>query len=360
VAFFNGIFLIVWQDFRNGKDDDVLAARVSITGKVLDPEPISIAAGARTQTLPDVAADDEGFLVVWTGYRDKDKYPHIFATRVETDGTVGQASVLATGANPRIAWNGTHHFVAYETVYSQTNRSLLVKWLRMDKTKALQKGSGYEIYREAGTKRYDIDSLPETDGGLVLVRSHDGHNPWGGACSELATWIDSGGKKGISKKLDYWGPYTKECPYGAAAVASDSIYSIALWQRYHHKGSGSMTMVNGDIYASRVDGHDALEPGGIAVATSPVSERNPDVAGNGVGTMLVVYEKLDNGRAQIVSRFLSIGESLSVGKETLIMPAEGPGGSRRANPSVAFAPATNSDSAVFMVVWQEGWHGVGL
>ncbi|MCY3020663.1 MAG: hypothetical protein NTW87_16720, partial [Planctomycetota bacterium] len=47
VAFGGGVFLVVWQDFRNGKDYDILAARISPEGKVLDREPILVAAGPR-------------------------------------------------------------------------------------------------------------------------------------------------------------------------------------------------------------------------------------------------------------------------------------------------------------------------
>ncbi len=36
VAYGGGVFVVVWQDLRNGKDWDVYAARVSSDGKVLD------------------------------------------------------------------------------------------------------------------------------------------------------------------------------------------------------------------------------------------------------------------------------------------------------------------------------------
>ena len=67
VAFGGGVFLIVWHDLRNGKDYDVLAARILPEGKVLDSEPIEIAASPRNQVLPDVASDGKGFLVAWQG-----------------------------------------------------------------------------------------------------------------------------------------------------------------------------------------------------------------------------------------------------------------------------------------------------
>src|SRR5690606_6538615 len=54
VAYGNGVFLVIWQDLRNGKDWDVYAARVSDDGKVLDPDGILISGGAHNQALPRV------------------------------------------------------------------------------------------------------------------------------------------------------------------------------------------------------------------------------------------------------------------------------------------------------------------
>ena len=65
VAFAGGVFLVAWQDLPGGKDADVLAARLSPEGKLLDTEPMTLAAGPGTQALPDVASDGHNFLVVW-------------------------------------------------------------------------------------------------------------------------------------------------------------------------------------------------------------------------------------------------------------------------------------------------------
>ena len=51
-----------------GGDFDVLAARVSPEGKVLDKSPIALGAGAGNQVLADVASDGKGFLGVWQGF----------------------------------------------------------------------------------------------------------------------------------------------------------------------------------------------------------------------------------------------------------------------------------------------------
>lgn len=86
VAFSNGVFLVVWEDLRNGADYDVYGSRVRPDGVVLDAAGIPIAAGARNQAQPDVAGGPDRFLVVHQhsitgGYVAE-------ATSVGTNGTI--------------------------------------------------------------------------------------------------------------------------------------------------------------------------------------------------------------------------------------------------------------------------------
>ncbi len=65
VAFSNGLFLVVWQDWRKRTDFEVFAARVARDGQVLDPDGFVLAGGPRVQAWPDVAPAARGFLVAW-------------------------------------------------------------------------------------------------------------------------------------------------------------------------------------------------------------------------------------------------------------------------------------------------------
>jgi hypothetical protein len=61
-------FLVVWEDFRNGKDYDVYAARVSADGKVLDPDGVLVAGGENNQARPTTAFAGGNYLVAWQGF----------------------------------------------------------------------------------------------------------------------------------------------------------------------------------------------------------------------------------------------------------------------------------------------------
>ncbi|MCX7806827.1 MAG: hypothetical protein N3A38_16820, partial [Planctomycetota bacterium] len=63
VAFAGGVFMVVWSDLRNGKDFNIYAARVAPDGKVLDRDGFQVAGGERNQYGASVAAGDGRFLV---------------------------------------------------------------------------------------------------------------------------------------------------------------------------------------------------------------------------------------------------------------------------------------------------------
>lgn len=68
VAYADGRFLVVWHDFRNGRDWDVYAAHVMSDGTVLEPGGFLLAGGVHNQASPVVAPADAGALVVWQHY----------------------------------------------------------------------------------------------------------------------------------------------------------------------------------------------------------------------------------------------------------------------------------------------------
>jgi len=100
VAFNLKQFLIVWQDFRNGRDWDVYGARVTADGKILDPDGFLIADGPHSQALPAVAPADEGFLVIWQDFSDG-RFYRIRHAVVSSDGKVSRSTPLAYTGPPK-------------------------------------------------------------------------------------------------------------------------------------------------------------------------------------------------------------------------------------------------------------------
>ncbi len=82
------IFLVVWQDFRNGKDYDIYAARITPEGEVLDPKGIMVAAGRNNQCSPSVSFDGKNFVILWMDNRDIEQSYSVRAARVSGKGVV--------------------------------------------------------------------------------------------------------------------------------------------------------------------------------------------------------------------------------------------------------------------------------
>ena len=317
VAFIDGVFLVVWQDLRNGEDCDVLGARFSLEGKVLDSASIPIGIGPRTQAMPDVAADDEGFLVVWHGFQHRETAAKIFAACIGRDGPPAKAVVIVSGATPRIAWNGKEHLLVFSTVHPYgVGAEQRKRWLRLDMTAKPQSKPGIMW----GNSYYSVAAISEEKGWLMVCPGGP-PNFWGRTlgiqqvfritpegklaadspslsryvpkdAKDVTNWLDTSlGKKGL------W-------PWGGSAVAKAGTYNVVVWQRYKIGGSAGIALSNGDIRAGRVDGCKNLDKlGGVAVSPSPADELNPELAGDNEGRLLCVYEKrLEDGARQICAR----------------------------------------------------------
>jgi len=324
-AFLKGVFLVVWQDLRNGEDCDVLGARVSLEGRVLDRAPLSIGTGPRTQAMPDVAADDKGFLVVWHGFQGQESVAKIFAVRVGVDGSVEKAVVMTPGATPRIAWNGAEHLLLYYTVSSRGYWTVQrVTWLRLDRRGRPQSRPGHM----GGNSLYSsVAGMPDTKE-WILVCPGGPPNFWGrtvgaqrvflidnrGRLASQTPWSNYGPKQGLPDPpnwVDSSRQNTRQkkiWPWGTGAVANTERYSVVVWQRFQMGGPTGISLYNSDIRAGRVHRWKALDkPGGVAVAASAAEERNPSISGDNRGNLLCVYEKrMHDGARRICAKTVRV------------------------------------------------------
>jgi hypothetical protein len=301
----DGVFLVVWQDFRNGKDYDVLGARINRAGKVLDPAPIRIAAGPRTQALADVASDGNGFLVAWQGLEGESAGYQGFAAPVSADGSVGTAVKTGTSPQVRIAAGDK----GYAAVYGAT--TIFAAVLGADGKPA---GAGQEVMR-CKSAAFSVSAAPGK--GWLVIGHRSPPDPWGwggpggmrcaiikpdgavdnptrkepdGNWNKLANWLDAGGRE------------RKTWPYGDSASAWDGRQSVAVWPRHQITGEKKSSFTNCDLVGSRVDGWKPLDADGVPVAATPAEESDPALASDGAGKLVCVYRKAEGGRTFICAR----------------------------------------------------------
>jgi hypothetical protein len=97
VAYAGGRFLIVWHDFRNGRDWDVYAARVTPGGQVQEPDGFRVAGGPQNQAGPVVAPAGDSFLLVWQQY---DRHYRLQASLISPAGGPGRVASLTHEGKP--------------------------------------------------------------------------------------------------------------------------------------------------------------------------------------------------------------------------------------------------------------------
>src|SRR5438552_905572 len=113
------VYLIVWSEGEFDGEHDIMAARVTKSGQLLDPIGIPVCTSVGTQLYPAVASDGRDFLVVWWDFRTRDNRPVIFGARVAADGRVLDhdgfriSEVNEYGAWPFVASNGSEYLVTW-------------------------------------------------------------------------------------------------------------------------------------------------------------------------------------------------------------------------------------------------------
>ena len=306
-----GTFLVVWQDLRNGTDYDVLAARVSADGKLLDAEPIKVATGPHNQALPDVAADNDGFLVVWQGFVEVDRAFHGYAARVDGQGKVRPPVETGITPQPKIAWDGTSFLVACGGKPSYPAASDVVRV----GPEGQPVGKKFAAMGSAGL--ISLSAVPGRGWLLVTHRNTPNAWGWGGPGAMRCCFILADGNldpslpkenayPGYDKLEPNWLDYTTKdrgnWPWGPSASAWDGKQSVVVWQRFHCVGEKKSMLANGDIMLSRTDGWKRQGDVPVAVAASDAEELDPALASDGAGNLLCVYEKEVGTRTIICAR----------------------------------------------------------
>jgi len=89
VAFDGTNYLVVWHDWRNSYPymNDIYGARISPSGIVLDTAAIAIAIAMNYQEHPSVSFDGTNYLVIWEDFRSGKNYD-IYGAKITATGTV--------------------------------------------------------------------------------------------------------------------------------------------------------------------------------------------------------------------------------------------------------------------------------
>ena len=126
--------LVVWADARNvGVNTDIYGARVDTGGAVLDPNGLAISTASFAQSVPAVAANGQGYCVVWADGRNGAlNAPDIYGTFVTLEGavqpTAGFPIALGVGQQtaPALSFNGLDYLVAWQGARESLSNSVAI------------------------------------------------------------------------------------------------------------------------------------------------------------------------------------------------------------------------------------------
>jgi hypothetical protein len=279
IAFDGTNFLVVWEDTRTGASIDILGARVSQAGSVLDATSFPISMSLYDQTNPSVAYNGTEYLVVWSDNRMGNA--DVYGQRVRPNGTLdGGEFSISSGAGdqkaPDVAALGASWAVVWQ---DSRNGTPNIYSTLIGSSGIVQSPSGVAL--EAGTVQQQKPAVACSAAGCLAAWEHGPYwtqHPHAARLSAAGTPLDVPSLElrtsaGYSLGLD---------------VAFDGSNYLAVWQDY---GTGTF-----DVLGARVSSAGALldAPDGFAIAAAPGHQVAPKVAFTGA-QYWVVWEDTRSG-----------------------------------------------------------------
>ncbi len=298
VAFAGTSCLVVWADGRTGIETDIYGARVSAAGTVLDPPAgIPIGLSANRQDSPSAAFDGSRWLVVWQDYRNGHA-PDIFGVRVDSAGVIldpsGIAISTATGSQeaPTVASSGSQWLVAWSDLRGGGTSD--VYGARITTAGAVLDPTGIPIstatnHQQAPSVTHDGTNFLIVWEDLRWVSSLYG-DVYGARVSAAGTVLDPSGIAICTLAGDQKTP----------TVVSSGSGSLVVWEDYRN-----IVTTGQDIYGARVSGAGTvIDPGGIAISTAPNTQMAPTLSFDGTN-WLVAWQDLRGGNWDVYAARVS-------------------------------------------------------
>jgi hypothetical protein len=277
--------VIAWQDFRNGRDEDLYAARLTPAGAVLDPDGIAVSTEAEEQRAPAVATIGSTSFIVWDDGRTHEPQNDIYGARLDRNGSVldPDGKVLGTGSThqntPGIAANGT---------------SYLVTWLDNDLDFAVV-GKPFDAAGDALAPAYRLGQVFFDLHSAVAATGNDFFTVWSGLRDVLGQRSSTEERVGGALTVSL-----SATEQSNADLAFDGTNHLVAWNE------------GGGVYAARIgpDGR-SLDPEGIRV--SGADGRDPAVAYDGTRYVVAWVGGSVGGAGVRVTRVSTSGRVLDPG-----------------------------------------------
>ncbi|UCC11815.1 MAG: T9SS type A sorting domain-containing protein [candidate division WOR-3 bacterium] len=263
-------FLLVWEDTRDSDSSDIYGMRIGQDGTVLDPEGIPISTAENRQRYPAVTFNGTNYFVIWHDHNDD-----IYGTRVTTDGTVLDHAGIPVAIDawcqtpPTVTSDGSNFLVIWDWQQYE------IRGARVSGDGTVLDPSGFLIAVDDSSRAFPAASF---DGTNFFVVWTDNRNVWsydiyGTRVSQNGTALDPGGIPVSTIPTFNYQP----------SVSFDGTNYFVIWD------------FNSDIHGIRVDQDGTvLDPSDIIIVAAPSEQRSPAVAYDGVHYQ-VIWQDLRSG-----------------------------------------------------------------
>ncbi|WP_375770775.1 hypothetical protein NR798_07695 [Archangium gephyra] len=332
---------VVWEDTRRG-ESDIFGTRVR-DAEVLDRDGLALSTATGRQHEARVASVSGRAFVLWT-HEGSSGRSRIRGTRVTADGTVinragfpVSAEDFAREENANLACGSAQCFVAYQSPSPADDasgfaRSRFVLGTRLTRGEGALDSPALELSKAAPAQRFPAVAWGEDSFLVVWQEFRDVEGP-----TLVAARIRPDGRVLDRRGIELPGAPGSTSP----AVAFDGHEFLVVWQEPHPGGE--------DIRGARVSASGRLlDRRGIPISTARVRQLSPSVAG-GDGRFFVAWEDTRDGELDNL-RFTPFGARVG-GNGRVLDPA----GIRLAPPDrFGLEPDVVHMGDRFLVAWSGG------
>ena len=285
LAWGKGVFMATWTDYRSGVGYDIYVARLNTSGKVLDPAGVPVCTKGNTQTLSKIAFDGANFMVVWTDKR-KGSTQDIYGARVTPAGKVlDKDGFLIRGEStelhaPDIAFGAGHYLVVWQQgKYGASTAN--INGVRVSTAGKLMDSSPLAISVSADQQ---VSPGVASDGTSFMVVWYDLRNAATTKGDIRGTLVDKSGKVLSPSGAMICGQKSGQSQ--PAITWADGVYWV-VFQDYRFS---SWKNPNVDVFGTRVSASGKpLDGDGIPVSTAASDQYGPSVV-HGKGNSLALWE----------------------------------------------------------------------
>lgn len=351
-----GIYLVAWSATRGSSatDWDVLAARITVDGALLDPAPLPICTvSATAQTTPAVAANQDGFLVTWRDARNAG----IYGTVVGLDGRLSTTNgiPLLNAANdqytPAVAALGSNYLVVAQDYRGATAAAYQsdIYAARVDSRGTLLDTNGFVVSTRAGSQ---FGPAVAAQGDCYLVVWQD---PNLAGSDILGARVSAAGKV-----LDPVAIIVSHAENAQSSpwVTTSGTNFLVTWQDAREAREGAFSA---EVYAARVSAAgEVADPGGVRISAGEGGVNAPRAAGRD-DEAIVVWQDFRNNPGSVLSDIfgahLTLTNQLDLQAEFLVQRA----------PNAQLQPHLARRGDCFLAVWADnrsptgsGWDIYGV